>query len=321
MREKIKAIFLQSNHQFISGEELSKQLHISRTAVWKQIEELKKEGYRFEAVRKKGYRLLNQPDDIHPDQIHPGLNTKWLGKKIVFLKETISTQQNAHDLAKNGAEHGTVVLTDQQTKGRGRLGRTWFSEKGKGIWMSLILRPTFTYQQAPTITLITSLALVESLNQLYGIEAQIKWPNDIYINGRKSAGILTEMHGEQDRIHYLIIGIGINTHHMNYPQDIENKAISIAEVIDKEPKRAALIQRFLEKFEEEYGAFETLGFDPFYERYNRQLYGKGKTIVVSQLNGQDKGYIEGIDRNGYLMIKKGDGQIKKVTSGDILFIE
>ncbi len=319
MRNKIKELFLHANHQFISGEDISKRLGISRTAIWKQIEELKKEGYQFEAVRRKGYRLLNNPDDIHPERIYEGQATEWLGKEIVFYKESISTQQDAHELAKNGVGHGTIVLTNQQKKGRGRLGRTWFSEKGKGIWMSIILRPNFSYQQAPTITLITSLVLVEALKQVYGIEAQIKWPNDVYIQGKKCAGILTEIHGEQDQIHYLIIGIGINSHRMTYPMDIVHRAISIEEIIQAEPKRATLIQAFLQQFERDYERFEKDGFVPFYARYNNALYGKGRKITVSQLTQQYSGSIVGIDQNGYLLMETENGKTIKIASGDIAF--
>lgn len=319
MREKIKKIFLNSNHSFISGEDLSKQLKISRAAIWKQIEELKKEGYEFEAVRRKGYRLLNRPDDILLDEIKSNLNTEWLGREIVYSKETKSTQFDAHELARNGAVHGTVVIANKQTGGKGRLGRVWYSEADKGIWMSIILRPSFNYQHAPLITLFTSIVIYETLKSLYEIDAWIKWPNDIYLDGKKSAGILTEMHGEQDQIHYLIIGLGINTHKTKYPADIQSKAISIEENINKPPRRTEIIQQFLNKFEKNYEYFIDHGFEPFYEKYNQRLFGKGKKITIKQINRTYKGYIDCIDKNGYLMVKNENGEQTKVIAGDIEF--
>jgi len=319
MREKIKDFFLKSNHQFISGEELSKKLNISRTAIWKQIEELKKEGYQFEAIRRKGYRLLNNPDDISSDRIKDGLKTEWLGQHLVYLPETNSTQIAAHDLAKNGADHGTVILTNKQTNGKGRLGRSWYGEEGNGISMSIILRPDFHYQQAPLITLFTSLAIINAYNTLYPINARIKWPNDIYLNDRKNAGILTEMHGEQDQIHYLIIGIGINTKQSDYPTEIKEKAISLEELLGQAPKRVKLIQEILHQFEQEYGKFSEFGFQEFYPLYHNHLYKKGHMITVHQPTKQITGYINGIDENGYLILKQESGDLIKIVSGDIKF--
>lgn len=319
MREKIKEIFLNSNHQFISGEELSRQLQISRTAIWKQIEELKKEGYEFEAIRKKGYRLMNNPDDIHAEQIKKLLTTIWLGKNTVYFKELESTQQKAHLLAKDGAEHGTVILTNDQTKGKGRLGRTWYAEKGKGIWLSMILRPSFGYQLAPTITLVTALSIVETLEKLYGIKASIKWPNDVFIDGKKCAGILTEIHGEQDQIHYLIIGIGINTHKMEFVSrsEIEKIVISLEEKINQTPKRNELIIKLLEIFENNFERFVKEGFNPFFPLYNERLYGKGRKITVNQFAQRIEGTIIEVDPQGYLLLETDDRKIIKITSGDI----
>ncbi|TCS84160.1 biotin--[acetyl-CoA-carboxylase] ligase [Tepidibacillus fermentans] len=319
MREKIKEIFIQSRHQFVSGEEISKQLNISRTAVWKHIEELKKEGYQFEAIRKRGYRLLNDPDDISKERLKANLSTQWLGKEIIYFSEVDSTQRVAHELAKNGVPHGTVVITDEQTEGKGRLGRTWFSEKGKGIWMSFILRPSFAYHQALQITLFTSVVLANTLKKLYQRNFLIKWPNDIYINGKKVSGILTEMHGEQDQIHYMIIGIGINTHQITFPENLKEIATSIQQETGYIPKRIELIQHFFTEFEQDYSRFEGEGFMPFYKQYNDALYGKGRRIQLKQVNQQIEGTIMCIDSNGYLILQEDDGKEAKVVSGDIFF--
>ena len=319
MREKIKEIFIQSKHEFVSGEEISKRLEISRTAVWKHIEELKKEGYQFEAIRKKGYRLINDPDDISTDRLKGGLDTKWLGKEIVYFPELDTTQRIAHELARNGSPHGTIVITDEQKKGKGRLGRTWYSEKGKGIWMSIIIRPEFSFQQAPQITLLTSVILAKTLRKLYEKPFEIKWPNDLYIDGKKLSGILTEIHGEQDQIHYLIIGVGINTHASDFPEELEKKATSIQELMGQAPKRMTILHHFFREFEQSYARFIDEGFQPFFEEYNQLLFGKGKAITVQQWNQQVEGEILGIDPNGYLLLQNENEEEIKVVSGDIFF--
>ncbi|WP_339062758.1 biotin--[acetyl-CoA-carboxylase] ligase [Tepidibacillus marianensis] len=318
MREKIKDIFLQSGHQFVSGEDIGKQLNISRTAVWKHIEELKREGFHFEAIRRKGYRLVNDPDDISPERLKNQLLTKWLGKEILFIPEVESTQRVAHEIARNGAEHGTVVMTDEQTNGKGRLGRSWFSQKGKGIWMSMVIRPEFFFQQTPQITLVTSVILSRTLNELYPGYFMIKWPNDIFLNGRKISGILTEIHGEQDQIHYMIIGIGINTHKVEFPHDLQEKATSIEEEVGVKPKRMELIQNFFLEFERQYAQFVKEGFNSFYPYYNEHLFGKGRRITVNQFTKSVEGEILRINEEGYLILKQENGQEVNIISGDLL---
>lgn len=320
MREKIKEIFLESNNQYISGEDISKRLNISRTAVWKQIEKLKEEGYQFEAVRKKGYRLLNSPDDLSPKIILNKLKTNWLGQKIIYYREIESTQKEAHELAKRHFAHGTVVIAERQTNGKGRLGRSWHSEKGKGLWFSIILRPNFGYQQAPLITLYSSIMIIRALEELYQIKLNIKWPNDIYYNGKKIAGILTELHGEQDKIDYLIIGIGINTHTDQYPLEIKDKAASLESIIEESPSRVQILVKLLEEFEGNYKTFNNTAFDSFYGEYNSALLWKGKRVTIRNLANIYNGYLVGIDRNGYLLINTDEDKNVKVISGDIEFL-
>ena len=319
MRDKIKVFLLSSNNSYVSGEELSQKLNVSRTAIWKHIEELKKEGYQIEAVRKKGYRLLNDPDDITAERIINHLNTVWLGQAVHYEPVVESTQFIAHELAKNGAKHGTIVLADEQTKGKGRLGRTWFSANGTGIWMSMILRPSFGFQLAPLVTLFTSVMLTEALKNLYQIPFSIKWPNDIYFQGKKVSGILTEIHGEQDRLHYLIIGIGINTHKASYPEEIKDKAISIEELSEQTPKRSTLIKEFLRLFEKNYDTFISEGFQPFYETYNERMMGKGQKIEAQHSGTQKIGKLVGIAEDGYLLMELPDQQKLKIIAGDIHF--
>ncbi len=255
--------------------------------------------------------------DIYIRGINKGLNTKWLGRNILCYQILDSTQSEAHLLAKNGADHGTVIIAGEQRKGRGRLGRSWYSEKDKGVWISMILRPSFSFREAIQTTLFTSIVINCTLKKMYGIESKIKWPNDIYINDKKCAGILCEIQGDQEKIHYLIVGIGINTHKTIYPSDIQNKAISIEEAANISPKRLEIISEILNEFEKAYDDFIRNGFEYFFDQYIELMYGINKKIM---LNKEITGYIVGIDKEGHLLVKDDSEQIIKVSSGEIDFL-
>src|SRR5690625_1481639 len=210
-RNKLIKILAENKDEFVSGQSLSEQLNVSRSAIWKHMNGLKKDGYVIEGVEKRGYRIISYPDNIVSENtIAWGLQTDWLGKTIIHKKSVTSTQTVAHQLALDGTTHGTIVIADEQTKGRGRVSRQWFSPGEQGIWMSLIIRPKILPYQAPQLTLLTATVLAEVFQQYCGITPQIKWPNDVLVNGKKISGILTEMQVEQDNVLYVIVGIGIN---------------------------------------------------------------------------------------------------------------
>ncbi|NLK01318.1 MAG: biotin--[acetyl-CoA-carboxylase] ligase, partial [Clostridia bacterium] len=209
MRARILGILQEGGSAYISGEKISEILGVSRSAVWKHIENLREEGYEIDSATKKGYKLISVPDILFPQEISPGLDTKRLGKSLRHFHVLDSTNEYARVLAEEGAKEGTVVIAEQQKKGRGRMDRPWFSPRG-GIWFSVIFRPPFRPHRAPGITLVSTAAVTNALSIITGLEPLIKWPNDIYIEGRKVGGILTEMRAEMDRIHYIIQGIGIN---------------------------------------------------------------------------------------------------------------
>ena len=209
MRDKIIKIILDNKDNFISGEELSKQLGISRAAVLKHINILREEGYNIESVNRKGYRLIGSNDDLlNPQNIYHNLKTDFIGKNIIHLETVDSTNDYLKKIA-NEVEEGTVVISEEQTRGKGRWGRQWESEANEGIWMSIILKPEVEPVKAPFITLIAGAAIVKSLNNLK-VPAKIKWPNDIIINNKKISGILTELSAEIERINYVVVGIGMN---------------------------------------------------------------------------------------------------------------
>nr|WP_302328497.1 biotin--[acetyl-CoA-carboxylase] ligase [Salirhabdus salicampi] len=296
----------QKDNQYISGQVLSNELQISRSAVWKHMKELEKDGYIIEAVTRKGYRIVKHPDKISGNTLQWGLETNWLGQSLTFEEQTESTQTIAHQLAQQGAIHGSVVVADEQLEGRGRLNRPWHSEKGSGIWMSMILRPEIQPHKAPQLTLLTAVAIVETLKKVCKIEPKIKWPNDIFIHDRKLAGILTEMQAETDQIQYVIIGLGLNVNHRSddLPEALQNIASSIHIETGKQWPRAHIIQRFLVELEGLYEHFIQHGFAKIKEMWLANAYKIGEQITVHTRNKAWEGILLGIQDDGALRVEE-----------------
>ncbi len=208
--DKIIKFFKTNNDKYISGEELSQELGVSRTAIWKHIEKLREEGYEIIASPHLGYRLESCPDRLTELELSSGLNSDLIGRKIYSYKELESTNDTAYSLAQQGEKEGAVIIAEYQLKGRGRLGRKWVSPKNKGAYFSIILRPRILPREISLITLFSSLAIAKSIREFLGLKAFIKWPNDVLIDGKKICGILTEMSAEADAINFVIVGIGIN---------------------------------------------------------------------------------------------------------------
>lgn len=254
-------------------------------------------------------------EKVFENEIKEGLRTNWLGNNIFYYQSVDSTQSEAYNLAKKKFPHGTIIIAEEQRKGRGRLGREWHSEKGKGIWMSILLRPTFSISFASRITLLTSIVIYRVFKKVFAIESKIKWPNDIYINDKKCTGILCEAKGESDK-YCLIVGIGINTIKTEYPDMIKDRAISIEEIIKRLPQRLEIITELLNEFEKAYEIFQEKGFESFYDEYVNAMYRLNMKIRHNKIVG----VIKGIDENGHLVVKKDDGQIINISSGEIDFL-
>ncbi|MBU8784858.1 MULTISPECIES: biotin--[acetyl-CoA-carboxylase] ligase [Bacillus] len=318
LRKKLIQLFTEADGEFISGQKISEELGCSRTAVWKHIEELRKSGYELEAVRKLGYKMKKKPDKITENEIRLGLKTEKMGQTIYFQDVVSSTQKVAHELANNGAPEGTIVVADKQTEGRGRMSRAWHSPEGNGIWMSLILRPEIPVQKTPQLTLLTAVAIVQAIEEQTGIAAEIKWPNDILINGKKAVGILTELQAEADQVHSVIVGTGINVNQLadDFPSELKETATSLRLASGEKIDRAALIQTILLTFEKRYREYITHGFRPIkllWESYALTLY---RELTARTLSGTFRGKALGIDDEGVLLLETGDG-IKKIYSADI----
>lgn len=316
MREKVIKAILDSGESFISGEQLSKELGISRTAVWKHINALRREGYNIESVNKKGYRLAEKPDDIlSAENISHNLPTEFIGKNVIHLDTVGSTNDYAKEIG-NKVNGGTLIISEQQTKGRGRLGRAWKSKSGDGIWMSLIIKPKIEPFKSPFLTLVAGASVVKVLTNL-GVEASIKWPNDIIVHNKKVCGILTELSAEMERVNYVIIGIGINIKTMDFPDEIKKKATSLYKEGYK-LSRVDIVRRFCIEFEKLYKGYILDGN----KQDTLELCRKYSAIIgekVYLINNNKRELVKCIDinENGNLIIKEKNDEIQEIMSGEV----
>jgi BirA family transcriptional regulator, biotin operon repressor / biotin---[acetyl-CoA-carboxylase] ligase len=319
IKKKLLHALSESNQEFLSGQALADIAGCSRTAIWKHIEELRKEGFVLEAVRKKGYRIIETPDSVTESKIRLGLQTKTLGRVIHYEESVQSTQRIAHVLAGDGASEGTLVIADEQTAGRGRLMREWHSSKGTGIWMSLILKPLLPPQKAPQFTLITAVAVVQAIEEITDLHPQIKWPNDILIDGKKVTGILTELQAESDKINSIIIGIGMNVNHTkeHFPDELQKIATSLAIEQGEPLSRSEIVQKVLERIESLYSMYMKEGFTPVKLLWESYAISIGKKIRARTINGTIEGRALGITDEGVLKIEDSAGTIHQIYSADI----
>ena len=319
IRKNLLEAFSLANGDFISGQKISELLGCSRTAVWKHIEELRNDGYDLEAVRRRGYRIVKKPDRISGNEIQIGLKTSYIGRNIHFEEAVSSTQKIAHKLAYEGTMEGSIVVTEEQLEGRGRLDRTWYSPRSTGIWMSVILRPNIPPNQAPQLTLLTAVSVVQAIQEVTGLEPDIKWPNDILLNGKKIVGILTELQAEADRINSVIIGIGINVNQRidHFPESINRIATSLAIERGEKINRSELIQVILLKLENLYNDYLKNGFHVVKLLWESYAVSIGQQIVARTLAGAIEGCALGITADGVLMLEDLDGKIHYIHSADI----
>ncbi|MFJ7636991.1 biotin--[acetyl-CoA-carboxylase] ligase [Peribacillus sp. NPDC097206] len=319
LRTKLMQALSKANGTFISGQEIAEYIGCSRTAVWKHIEDLRGEGYMVEAVRKKGYRIVSAPEKVSESEIQFGLETKVLGKMIHYQESVESTQKIAHQLANEGAEEGTLVIAEEQVSGKGRLMRSWHSPKFSGIWMSLILRPKIPLHQAPQLTLLAAVAVAQAIEDVTELQPQIKWPNDLLINRRKVTGILTEMQAESDRIHSVIIGIGMNINQQkeDFPEDLQEKASSLSIESGVKISRAKVIQRVLLRLEDLYTLYLQEGFMPIKLLWESYAISLGQILKASTVNDTIVGKALGITDAGVLLLEDNQGTIHSIYSADI----
>jgi BirA family biotin operon repressor/biotin-[acetyl-CoA-carboxylase] ligase len=312
----------EAHGNWVSGEELSRRLGVTRTAIWKHACSLRSEGYAIDSSTRKGYLLRETLDRLLPAEIEASLRSVRLGRRIVFEREVDSTNRLARDLAIAGAAEGTLVVAESQTGGRGRKGRIWFSPAGEGIYVSLILRPRFQPAEAPKMTLLTGVALAETLVPVVSTRVTIKWPNDVLVAGKKVAGILIEIATEIDAINYMIVGVGlnVNTPAGHFPSDLRKRATSLAVETGHPIARAAILGAFLERFERYYDLVGREGFSPVIRRWRALSDMTGRPVRVHSFGRSVEGTIAGIDDDGVLLLTGADGAVERVISGDVEFL-
>ncbi len=319
MNERILTIFEQHKGEFVSGEQLSEQLQCSRTAIWKHITALREAGYEFEAVSRKGYRLISQPDRLSGVKIMTNLQTRVMGRSLKLYDEVDSTQIIAQRLAEEGAGEGTLVIAEQQNAGRGRMGKPWHSPKGKGIWMSLVLRPTIPIHFTPQLTLLTAVAVCRAIRKVTALPVAIKWPNDLLIEKRKICGILLESTAEDERLRYVIAGIGIsvNLEEDDYPEHLKTIATSLRLASGHKVDRIQIIKHVWEEFEALYDLYQEKGFEPIRTAWEALTMSLGSTVRANSPKGLIEGTALSIDEMGALVVKLADGEMVKLYSAEI----
>lgn len=319
MNERLLQLFLQNPQQFLSGEELSRQLNMSRTAVWKHIQGLRREGYEFEAVPRRGYRLRQRPPRLDKSALLAGLTTKVLGRHIHLLDSVESTQTVAHQLVAEGAPEGTLVLAERQTAGRGRMGRKWHSPAGKGIWMSLVLFPHVPLQFVSQLTLLAAVAVCRAIRLHVPVDVGIKWPNDLLVERKKVCGILLESSAEDERLRYVVAGIGIsaNLSREDYPEELRERATSLLIESGREIDRHRLICEVMRQFEELYELYRKQGFAPIRLLWEALSVSLHRLIRIETREGWVEGTAEAIDEFGALVVRLDNGETRKFYSGDV----
>jgi len=320
-KEKILQLLRSSKTGFTSGAVLATRLGISRTMVWKHIKELEREGFGIEAMPSRGYRITLVPDTLRQNELGQGLKTKSIGKEIRLFPEVVSTNTLAMEAAVQGAPEGTVIIAETQTGGKGRLGRTWISPRGN-LYFSVVLRPQIPTHKAPLITLVGAVAVASAIRTYCSIPATIKWPNDIFISGKKVAGLLTEMSAEPDRIRHIALGIGVdvNMELQELPPDVRMHATTLAHEAGRAIDRKPLLQQILRDLEHWYRIFLTSEGEVLkeWEKLNMTI---GCRVTISNAGEVFEGLAQGIDHEGRLLVTLDDHTTRIVAAGDVTIVK
>ena len=319
MKAKIILLLKKNYPDFTSGEEISRLLGVSRTAVWKHIRKLKESGYQIEAHSKVGYRLNHSPDMLFEHELTAALNSNILGRRIVYREVVGSTNELAKELAQKGTEEGTVVIAEEQTSGKGRMGRVWYSPAEKGLWFSLILRPPISPADASKLTLVCAVAVAQTIREVTGVSAGIKWPNDILVKNMKLAGILTEMNAEIDKVHYLIVGIGVNVNLVReeFPDELSELATSLACQTGQRVSRLEVLVALLSNLDRLYQDFVEGKFSQILSLWKQMSVTLNRRVKVQSFEEVHEGIAFDLDDEGALLLMKEDGTLRRILSGDV----
>lgn len=306
--------------QPLSGQELAAKLSVSRTAIWKAIGKLRNAGYRIDAAPNRGYQLIDEVDIPYPEEVQRGLTTSSFGRKVLYYNQLGSTNDQLRTLAREGADEGTVVITDEQLKGKGRWGRSWYSQRGENLTFSLLLRPSFEPWQAGLLAPLVGVACLKVLTRPpYNIPCTLKWPNDLVVAERKLGGILIELSAELERIHYVVVGLGLNINGKfeAAPSEVQQRATSLREISGRKWKRVPLLQALLASLEAEYQLFLTQGPKELLQSYRSWCATLGQEVeVYSRGVLMAKGVAAELDEGCNLVVRTDNGLVT-VTSGEV----
>jgi BirA family biotin operon repressor/biotin-[acetyl-CoA-carboxylase] ligase len=318
-RDRILELFRQSTASYVSGEEICRDLGISRTAVWKQIRQLRDLGYEIEAIPSKGYCLQSTPDTLISSAVTADLGTDVIGKDVVYIPQTDSTNLQARLLAEQGAEDGTVVIADQQSSGKGRMGRYWVSPAGVNLYLSVILRPDIQLRNATQMTFLTAVAVAEAIEASGDFSPQLKWPNDVLLAGKKIAGLLNELNAETEQIHFMILGIGVNLNMTEdqFPANLRSPATSLLVAGGMEIPRLDFTRNLLQRIDHLYALYLDQGFTPILSRWEKRCNMLGKKVEVDYQHSRLTGIVKGLDDAGALLLTLPNGAEERVLAGDV----
>ena len=300
--------------EIVSGARISKALGITRAAVWKRITALRERGFVIDSLDRQGYLLVHVPDVLMSSLITYGLETKWAGSQVFCYESVDSTNRVLRTMAADGAGHGTLVVANEQTGGRGRRGRGWLTPKDTSIAMSLLLRPEIPPAKVALLSLAASVAVAKGIRQVTGLEAGIKWPNDIVVNGKKVCGILLEMDADEQNVHYIVAGAGINVHLMDIPEEIRATATSLDLELGHPCSRVEIVKAVMRATEETENLLRDGSFMSVYETLSVTL---GHPVSVQGVGETFTGTAEQIREDGVLMVRTESGAVREVMAGDV----
>lgn len=306
--------------QPVSGAELARELGVTRAAVWARIQELRWLGYDIAASPHEGYVLRDAPDVLHPDDLASRLGaTAVVGRQIQVFRSTTSTNDVVDKLARDGVAEGVVVFAESQTTGRGRLGRRWVSPPGKGLWFSVLLRPPFRPQEATRLTVAAATATARAVRAKLNVAPEVKWPNDLLVRGRKLAGVLTEMNAEVDRIHHVVLGIGLNVNQTarDFPAELQPLATSLRLETGRPVQRADLVVAILRELDRDYARICAGGFEAVADEWEALCTTLGRQVTIHVGQRQIQGRAEALDAEGALLVRTDYGRLERVTGGDV----
>lgn len=316
MRTELLTVLREAD-DYISGQELCNRFGVSRTAVWKAVNQLKEAGYEIEAVQNRGYKLIGIPDRLSKRELESIRKTQWAGCEIFYFPSIDSTNTKANQLAEEGYPTGTLVVAERQESGKGRRGRNWESPEGNGIFMTLILKPEINPNNASMLTLVAALAVSKAITKCTGRPAGIKWPNDIVMNGKKVCGILTEMSAQFDYVNHIVTGIGINVHNESFPEELSHMATSLYLESKEHFNRAALIEEILEQFEDYYAVYlKTEDLSGLVKEYDINLVNRNQQVKVLDPKEPFEGKAMGITPRGELIVDTWESR-KLVYAGEV----